>query len=226
MSRMKRESIIRLAPAFLALAALLAPVTPASVAAADDKAAVTTVAAEAAAAVAAEAEPVAAASVLPEPQASNIGVNGFFSVDPAQQGSTFQAAVVMDIPRGLHVNSNRPFGKYAVPTVVKVDAPRGWRVTPVSYPRAAVREFRFGGSDAERLAVFEGRAVFRFSVGVPAGHPLGVETVRVSVRFQSCNDEVCFPPATRDLALRIAVVDRNTPSNRVNGQIFGGGRRR
>ena len=198
---MKRESIIRLALALLTLTALLAPTAPASF-----------------------AEPFAFAPTAP--QSSSIGVNGFFSVDPAQQGSTFQAAVVMEIPRGLHVNSNKPLGKYAVPTVVKVDAPRGWRVTPVSYPRAAVRSFTFGGAEAERLAVYEGRAIFRFSVGVPAGHPVGVETVRVSVRFQSCNDEVCFPPATRDLSLRIAVVGRDTPSNRVNGQIFGGGRKR
>jgi DsbC/DsbD-like thiol-disulfide interchange protein len=162
----------------------------------------------------------------PEPQSSNIGVNGFFSVDPAQQGSTFQAAVVMDIPRGMHVNSNRPLGKYAVPTVVKIDSPRGLRVTPVSYPRGSVREFRFGGSDAERLAVYEGRAVFRFNVAVAPGQSLGVETVRVSVRFQSCNDEVCFPPASRELNLRIAIVGRDTTSNRINGQYFGGGRRR
>ena len=228
---MKRESIIRLALTLLALAAPLAPAAPLTdttraAAAAVDKAAVTTDAADAAATDAADAEPLTVMLASPEPQSSSIVVHGFFSVDPAQQGSTFQAAVVMDIPRGLHVNSNKPLGKYAVPTVVKVDAPRGWRVTPVSYPRAAVRSFSFGGAEAERLAVYEGRAIFRFSVGVPAGHPVGVETVCVSVRFQSCNDEVCFPPATRDLSLRIAVVGRDKPSNRVNGQLFGGGRKR
>ena len=163
--------------------------------------------------------------LTPAPQASNIGVNGFFSVDPAQQGSTFQAAVVMDIPRGMHVNSNKPLGKYAVPTVVKVDAPKGLRVTPVSYPRGSVREFRFGGSEAERLAVYEGRAIFRFNVSVAPGQSLGVETVRVSVRFQSCNDEVCFPPATRELTLPIAIVGRDTPVNHINHQYFGGGGR-
>ncbi|HEX8719532.1 MAG TPA: protein-disulfide reductase DsbD domain-containing protein, partial [Pyrinomonadaceae bacterium] len=185
---MKRDSALRLALALLALAAALAPPRPAAAAGET-----TTAGAAAPAAV----EPPAAPG--PEPQSSSIGVNGFFSVDPAQQGSTFQAAVVMDIPRGLHVNSNRPLGKYAVPTAVKVDAPRGWRVTPVSYPRGSVRSFNFGGAAAERLAVYEGRAIFRFSVGVPANQPLDVETVRVSVRFQSCNDEVCFPPATREL---------------------------
>jgi DsbC/DsbD-like thiol-disulfide interchange protein len=202
---MKRDYVIRLALALLVLVAALAPVQPTT---------------------ARETSSKEATAPEPEPQSSNIGVNGFFSVDPAQQGSSFQAAIVMDIPGGLHVNANKPLGKYAVPTVVRVDAPRGFRVTPVTYPRGSARTFRFSGADASRLAVYEGRTIFRFNVSVPANQPLGVETVRVSVRFQSCNDEVCFPPATRDLALRIAVVGRDTTSNRVNGQLFGGGGRR
>lgn len=167
----------------------------------------------------------AAAALAPEPlpQSSNIGINGFFSVDPAQQGSSFQAAIVMEIPRGMHVNSNKPLGKYAVPTVVKVDSPRGLRVTPVSYPRSSVRSFRFGGSQEERLAVYEDRAIFRFTVNVAPGAEQQVARIRVSVRFQSCNDEVCFPPATRELTLPIAIVNRDTPMNHINQRYFGGG---
>ena len=202
---MKRKFYTGLAAALLTFAALLAPTTPAT---------------------ATHAVTDAALTPEPEPQASSIGVNGFFSVDPAQQGSTFQAAVVMEIPRGLHVNSNKPLGKYAVPTVVKVDAPRGFRVTPVTYPRGTVRTFNFGGSEESRIAVYEGRTIFRFNVSVPAGQPFGVENVRVSVRFQSCTDEVCYPPATRNLDLHIAVVGRDVTSNRINGSYFGGGGRR
>ena len=203
---MKRDSAIRLALALLLLAAARA--APAHEPTPDE----------------ATAGPVVFLEAFePEPQSSNIGVIGFFSVDPAQQGSTFQAAVVMEIPRELHVNSNRPGQKFLIPTTVKVSAPKGYRVTPVSYPRGASRRFRFS---EQPLNVYEGRAVFRFNVSVPANHPLGVETVRVNVRFQSCNEEACFPPASRDLGLRIAVVDRNTPSNRVNTNLFGGGRRR
>ena len=162
----------------------------------------------------------------PPAQSDQIGVNGFFSVDPAQQGTTFQAAIVMEIPQRLHVNSNRPLGKYAVPTSVKIDAPRGLRVTPVSYPRGAVRAFRFGGAAAERLAVYEGRAIMRFSVTVPAGYELGVARIRANVHFQSCSDEVCFPPTRRELVLPIAIVNRDTPMNRINQRYFGGGGRR
>ncbi|HEX7318393.1 MAG TPA: protein-disulfide reductase DsbD N-terminal domain-containing protein [Pyrinomonadaceae bacterium] len=202
---MNRYSFIRLALALLLVATALTPFSQ-SVARANT--------------------PVEALAPEPEPQPSSIGVNGFFSVDRAQQGSSFQAAVVMDIPGGLHVNANKPLGKYSVPTVVKVDAPRGFRVTPVSYPRGSVRTFRFGGSDETRVAVYEGRAIFRFNVSVPAGQPFGVENVRVSVRFQSCTDEVCYPPATRNLDLHIGVVGRDASANRINGQYFGGGGRR
>jgi DsbC/DsbD-like thiol-disulfide interchange protein len=208
---MRRKLYPTLAAALLSLAALLAPTTPATATATD----------------AAAPHAASGAAFEPEPQASSIGVNGFFSVDPAQQGSTFQAAVVMEIPRGLHVNSNKPLGKYAVPTVVKVDAPKGFRVTPVSYPRGSVRVFRFGGAAEERLSVYEDRAIFRFTVNVPPGMELGVARVRVNVRFQSCNDEVCFPPAARELVLPIAIVGRDTPMNYINSRYFGtGGRKR
>jgi DsbC/DsbD-like thiol-disulfide interchange protein len=201
---MKRDSVIRLVLALLILASALAPVGPSAARA---------------------NAPAAAPAPEPGPQASNIGVNGFFSVDRAQQGSSFQAAIVMDIPDGLHVNANKPLGKYAVPTVVKVDAPRGFRVTPVNYPRGSVRTFSFGGAEETRIAVYEGRTIFRFSVTVPPGQPFGVENVRVSVRFQSCTDEVCYPPATRNIDLHIPVVGRDAAVKRINGQLFGGGGR-
>jgi len=155
----------------------------------------------------------------------SVNINGFFSVERARQGSSFQAAIVMEIPGGLHVNSNRPLAKYSVPTLVKVEAPRGFRVTPVTYPRANVRSFKFGdGAPAERLAVYEGRAIMRFNVTVPPNFQTGVENVHVSVRYQSCSDSVCFPPATRDLTLAIAVVGANEAVPRINGQYFGGSR--
>lgn len=202
---MNRHTFIRLALALLLTAGALAPFKPANARA---------------------TPPAGVAAPEPEPQPSSIGVNGFFSVDRAQQGTSFQAAVVMEIPSGLHVNANKPLGKYSVPTVVKVDAPRGFRITPVSYPRGSVRTFRFGGSDETRVAVYEGRAIFRFNVSVPATQPFAVENVRVSVRFQSCSDEVCYPPATRNLDLHIGVVGRDAPVNRINTRYFGSGKRK
>jgi len=156
-------------------------------------------------------------------QQPDINLNGFFSADKVQRGSTVQAAILMEIPGGFHVNSSRPLSSFAVATTVKIDAPRGVRLSPVTFPRAVVRKFSFSN---DRLAVYEGCAVMRFSVTVPANQETGVMELRASIRYQSCNDEVCFPPVTRNVTMPIAVVGANEPVKHINANLFGGRRRR
>jgi DsbC/DsbD-like thiol-disulfide interchange protein len=155
------------------------------------------------------------------PQSSNIGVNGFFAVEKAPRGHLVQAAVVMEIPEGYHVNSNRPLSKFAIPTNLRIEAPGGIRVGPVVYPRAVVR--RLKASNDEQLAVYEGRAVLRFNLTVPANYELGPAELKARLKFQSCNDEVCFPPATREVSMPITVVESNESGKRINPEIFGAG---
>ncbi len=159
----------------------------------------------------------------PHPLQPNIRINGFLSLDKVQRGRTAQAAVVMDIPHGYHVNSNRPLNKFSVPTALRIEAPGGIRISPVSYPRAQVRKFSFS---EDRVAVFEGRAVLRFNVSVPANYRTGVTQLRVRLKFQSCTDEVCFPPAMREINLPLTVIGADESSKSINRQLFGGGGRR
>src|SRR5256885_1738241 len=62
---------------------------------------------------------------------ANVGLGGFFSLDKAPRGSTFQAAVVANIPGGYHINGNRPLSKFSIPTVLKIEAPGGVRIGPI-----------------------------------------------------------------------------------------------
>jgi hypothetical protein len=152
-----------------------------------------------------------------------IPANVLAAANKAQRGKTLQAAVVMDIPRGLHVNSNRPLSRYTVATVVRVSAPRGVKASAVRYPRAVVRKFEFS---EERLAVYEGRAVMRFTLTFPESFPEGVARVRVVVNYQACSDTVCFQPASKDMTLPIGVVGPDDPVQSINRNVFGGGGRR
>jgi hypothetical protein len=169
----------------------------------------------------ADSKPGLPAPAVITPAQPSISVNGFFSTDKAQRGRMVQAAVVMEIPRDFHVNGNKPLGKYAVATTLKIEAPGGIRVSPVSYPRATVRTFSFS---QEKLAVYEGRVVMRFNVTIPSGFDQGVTELRVRLRYQSCTNEVCFPPQSRDITMPIAVVGTNESVKRINGNIFGGRR--
>ncbi|HKR01354.1 MAG TPA: protein-disulfide reductase DsbD N-terminal domain-containing protein [Pyrinomonadaceae bacterium] len=152
-------------------------------------------------------------------QSPNIGINGFFSADKVQRGRTLQAAVVVEIPSGYHINSNRPLAKFLIPTSLKIEAPGGVRVGPVSYPRALLRSFSFS---PDKLSVYEGRAILRFNVTVPANFGQGLMELRARLRYQSCNDEACFPPTTREIKLPISVVGAKDSVKRINGRIFGG----
>ena len=157
------------------------------------------------------------AAPIPEP---NIGVNGYYANDKAQRGRTLQAAIVMEIPGGYHVNANRPLGKYAIPTSLKIEAPRGVNIGPVVYPRAIVR--RLKAVNNEPLAVYEGRAILRFNVTLPANYQGGELVLKARLRYQSCNDEVCFPPKNQDVDLGIGVVGPNDRVQRANGWVFRG----
>jgi DsbC/DsbD-like thiol-disulfide interchange protein len=154
----------------------------------------------------------------PEPQ-PNIGVNGYYANDKAQRGRVVRAAIVMEIPGGYHVNANKPLGKYAIPTTLKIDAPKGVIVGPVTFPRAIVRKLK--AVNNEPLAVYEGRAILRFNVTVPANYQGGDVVLKTHLRYQSCNDEVCYPAKTQDVDMSIGVVGPNEQVKSANGWVFG-----
>src|SRR2546423_1001092 len=163
------------------------------------------------------AKPTSPRAVAPEP---NIEIKGSYSSDKVQRGRLVRATIVMEIPGGYHVNANRPLGKYAIPTTIKIEAPKGVGVGQIAFPRALVRTLK--AVNNERLAVYEGRAVFRFNVTVPSTYGDGWMNLRAHVRYQSCNDDVCFPPKNQEIDFGLKVVRANERVERANGNVFGG----
>ncbi len=134
--------------------------------------------------------------------APNIDVSGKLSSDSVQRGRNVRATLVMNIPGGYHVNSSRPLEKFLIPTQLQIEAAKGLLVGPVTYPRPLIRKLKFSKN---QVAVYEGSATMRFSVTVPANFAKGKSELKAHLRYQSCNDDVCFPPKTRDLSLWLDV---------------------
>ena len=108
----------------------------------------------------------------------------------------------MEIPAGLHVNSNRPSSPYAIATAVSVTGTRGTSVGGVAYPRGRNRKFPFS---EEPINVYEGRVIFNFSLTVPRSFSGRTIRVTARVRFQACTDEVCYPPRSKDVVMTALV---------------------
>jgi thiol:disulfide interchange protein DsbD len=139
----------------------------------------------------------------PAPQSSSdVNVIGSLAPDKIKKGRVVRASVVMDIPNGLHVQSNKPLDKFLIPTKLDVETPAGMKVGPISYPRALMRKLKFSKG---AVAVYEGRAMLRFNVTVPANYSGGSGEIKGKLRFQACNDESCFPPVTREVKMWLNV---------------------
>ena len=76
-----------------------------------------------------------------------------------RRGRSVSASLVLDIPRGYHVNAHNPVSRFALPTKIEVEPPSGIRIGSITYPRATIRWFTFS---QDRLGVYENRAVIRF----------------------------------------------------------------
>jgi len=120
-----------------------------------------------------------------------------------QRGRSVSASLVLDIPRGYHVNAHDPVSRYALPTKVEVDAPSGIRIGSISYPRAILRRFTFS---EDRLGVYESRTVIRFNIKIPANQQTGQSEIKAHLSYQSCSDEVCFPPVKTEISVPLNVM--------------------
>lgn len=128
-------------------------------------------------------------------------VSGSIGNGTIKRGGSTVGRIVLTIPGDLHVNSNNPRSKYAIPTTVKVTSGDA-KVGAVRYPAGKTKKFGFSETP---INVYEGAPVFSFNVTVPTSFRGEVVTVKASVRYQACNDEVCFPPRTREITLTARV---------------------
>jgi len=131
--------------------------------------------------------------------APNIAVSGHLS-GKETRGRTLQGVVIMDIPAGFHVNSARPLEKFLIATELQLEAPKGVRIGRVIYPRPVFRKLKFS---KKQVSVYEGRATMRFTVTLPGSVGSDIAEVKARLRYQSCNDDFCFPPQTRELRMPI-----------------------
>ena len=125
------------------------------------------------------------------------------ATEKVQHGGMMGAMLIVNIPSGYHVNAHEPISRFALPTKIEVQVPAGYKLGVVSYPRAVIRKFSFTD---ERLGVYEKHAVIKFSLRIPSNERQRTTTLKVVLSYQSCSDEVCFPPKKQEATVVFKVV--------------------
>lgn len=130
-----------------------------------------------------------------------VNVTGSLAETQLKRGSSVKGTVVLSIPEGLHVNSNKPDSEYAIPTTVRITG-EGFKLGSIDYPSGQNRKFQFSEVD---LNVYEGEVTIPFTLTVPRGFRGTSLTVKAVVRYQACTDEVCYPPRNKEITMTAAV---------------------
>jgi DsbC/DsbD-like thiol-disulfide interchange protein len=117
-------------------------------------------------------------------------------------GSRAELGLRVSLPPEVHVQANQPDDPLLIPTVLTVDVPQGVSVEAISYPQPT--EFKQEGRDRALLVLGPS---FEIGVRVQIGDdaPAGLRTVPVVLRYQACNESVCFPPARATAAWTLRV---------------------
>ena len=120
---------------------------------------------------------------------------------PAKRGSTVQAKVKVLLQPGYHANSNTPTDSYLIPLTLK------WTGGPLQmdsivYPKAALEKYSFSDKP---LSVVTGAFEITTKFKVPANAPNGASSENGTIRYQACNDRMCFAPKTIPVTFSISV---------------------
>lgn len=111
-------------------------------------------------------------------------------------GATWRVGLKVTLPEGLHTQSNAPRDPTLIPTVLTIDAPPGVTLGEISWPRPT--ELKQVGQD-QPLIVFEREFVIGVQLALAANVQVAQLSVPAHLRYQACDANLCYPPATADV---------------------------
>lgn len=117
-------------------------------------------------------------------------------------GTTVRLVAHIRLPEGLHVQSNKPRDPDLIPTDLTVVVPKGVSMVDIVYPKAsdlAVPGFK------QPLAVYPNEFDIVVRIKLAPGAAAGALPIPGTLRYQACNDSVCFPPARATLTWMVQV---------------------
>ncbi len=109
-----------------------------------------------------------------------------------------RVALKLSMRPGYHANSDKPSEDYLIPLRLAWDARAPLESVEILYPKAKLEKFEF---TEKPISVVDGdfEIVTRFR-RAPNATP-GPAFLSGKLRYQACNDKMCFPPKTIDVKI-------------------------
>lgn len=161
---------------------------------------------------------VAQDSSAPKSASEVVKVQPYVSLDPVPRGKAFEAAVVVHIAEGYHMNSHKPSDAYLIPTTLTPKLPAGIRLVDTTYPPGALKKFAF--SPDKPLDVYSGSVTLRLKLMAEDTAAIGATTVPMILRYQACNNSACLPPVKVPVTAELRVAAAGSAAKPVHADVF------
>jgi thiol:disulfide interchange protein DsbD len=117
------------------------------------------------------------------------------------KGTVATVTLKAALPPGFHANSNTPSDAYLIPLTLK------WTGGPlqadgITYPKAALEKYSFS---EKPLSVVTGEFSISTKFKVPADAPNGPSAQNGTLKYQACNDRMCFAPKTVPVSISLSI---------------------
>ena len=118
-----------------------------------------------------------------------------------QKGSVAVVTIKASLPQGYHANSNTPSDAYLIPLSLKWTA-GPLQVDAVTYPKATLEKYSFSDKP---LSVITGEFSLTTKFKVPADAANGAAAQTGVLKFQACNDRMCFAPKSVNVSVAVDI---------------------
>lgn len=118
-----------------------------------------------------------------------------------KSGGSGEATVKLKVLQGYHINGN-PASKFQIATSLEVEPGNGITAGQPVYPQSVTKKFSFS---EQPIAVYEDEVTIKLPLNATAAAQKGEHQLKGKVRFQACDDEVCFPPRNLETSIPVTV---------------------
>ena len=144
-------------------------------------------------------------------------VKTYQSFDKVYPGTEFKLALKAEVAEGWHINSNKPYDEYLIPTSLTIAENPNFRLIKIVYPKPHDYKFSFSESP---LSVWEGTIYKGALIEVDSSTVPGTYSLVVELEYQACNEMSCQAPTSIIDTINIEVADKSSPVNTINDEIF------
>jgi thiol:disulfide interchange protein DsbD len=150
-------------------------------------------------------------------QKEHVNIKTFSSLDKLYAGTENKLALEVNIEDSWHINSNKPYEEFLIPTDLTLSENENFKLTKIVYPKA--KDYKFSFSD-NPLSVWEEEIIIGALVKVSENVKPGIYNLVFTLDYQACNEMTCLAPTSVTDTLKIEVADKRSAVNQINQEVF------